>query len=322
MQTFGVEFEGTGRDRSGRDVVPYTASGAQKILDALRKAGLPAAKKPLTEHAYFGRHTEKDCSVWNVEPDPSTGWEVTSRILRGRDGMGEIVDACRVLTDVFGELGLRVDDRAVGTHVHLGWRADLVALRQLTVLGAFFEPALFSLVAPSRARNRYVQSVRNRSRRLLSFPTLEHWKEYFDRNRRKALAINPGHILAAGGYGSVEVRYHSGTIEAPKILTWLSLWMRILATAQQENALPGSPYARPRTLPLCKGERGDVALMCERLGVGPALRARLLARRDQVVSRWWTQDPRFSSLAITMLQEWDGFTPAETQGTRSDRAAE
>lgn len=304
-QTFGVEFEATGRDRAGNVVVPYSTKGAQHILDALRKAGLPTSRKPLTAHSCVG--TPKNNEVWNVEPDPSSGWEVTSRILRGRDGMGEIVDACDILAKVFEELGLRVDDRRVGTHVHLGWSADLVALQQLTVLGAFFEPALFSLVAPSRARNFYVQSMRNRSKRLLSFTTIEEWKAYFHENGRKHLAINPGHLLADGGYGSIEVRHHSGTIEAPKVLAWISLWMRILATSRQQDALPGSPYARPRTLPLCRGERGDVALMCDRLGVGPALRARLLARRDQVVSRWWAQDPRFTQLAVRMLQEWEGY---------------
>lgn len=304
-QTFGIEFEATGRDRAGNVVVPYSMRGAQQILDALRKAGFPTATRPLEKHSCLG--TPKDNELWNCEPDPSAGWEVTSRILRGRDGMGEIVDACRVLSKLFDELGLTVDDRRVGTHIHLGWTEDLTALQQLTVLGAFFEPAIFSLVAPSRARNVYVQSMRNRSKRLLSFTTIEEWKAYFDNNRRKHLAINPGHLLVDGGYGSIEVRHHSGTIEAPKILAWISLWMRILATARQENALPGSPYARPRTLPLCRGDRGDVARMCDRLGVGPGLRARLLARRDEVVSRWWAQDERFSALAIALLQQWEGY---------------
>lgn len=303
-QTFGVELEATGRDRSGREVVPYSERGAQQILDALRKAGFPAAKKPLADHAYFGRHA-KNNELWNVEPDPTSGWEITSRILRGRDGMGEIVDACGVLAKVFEELGLRVDDKRVGCHIHLGWDADFTALQQLAVLGAFYEPALLSLVAPSRARNFFVQSMRNRSRTLLSMTTLDMWKDYFAGNRRKHLAVNPGHVLAEGGYGTVEVRHHSGTIDPSKILAWISLWMRVLATARQPNALPGSPYARPRTLPLCKGERGDVALMCDRLGVGPVLRARLIARRDQVVSNWWLRDERYAQLATTLLQEWD-----------------
>ena len=171
------------------------------------------------------------------------------------------------------------------------------------ILGAFYEPALMSLVAPSRARNPYVYSVRNRAKKLMSLRTMAAWEVYFARHRRKYLGINPSHLFE--GYGSVEIRYHSGTIEPGKVLAWVSLWMRILATARQENALPGSPYARPRTVPLCRGERGDVALMCDRLGVGTALRARLLARRDHVVSRWWTQDNRFAELAMARLREWE-----------------
>lgn len=318
-QTFGVEIEATGRDRAGNVVVPYSAKAAQKVLNALHMAGLPTAKEPLMEHSFFGRHAAKDNSLWNIEPDPTSGWEVTSRILRGRDGMGEIVDACGVLAKVFEELGLRVDDKRVGCHIHLGWDADFAALQQLAILGAFYEPAFLSLVAPSRARNRYVHSMRNRSRVLLSMTTLDMWKEYFAGNRRKHLAVNPGHVLAEGGYGTVEVRHHSGTVDAAKIVAWISLWMRVLATARQPNARPGSPYARPRTLPLCKGERGDVALMCDRLGVGAALRARLVVRRDKVVSNWWRRDERYAQLAMSLLEEWER-NPATVP--IADRAAE
>jgi superfamily II DNA or RNA helicase len=304
-QTFGVEFEASGQSRDGTIEVEFSTRLAQRILDALRAAGLPTARKPCGARSRGGQNRAKDNSVWNIEPDASCGWEVTSRILRGRDGFAEIVDACRVLETEFQGIGLRVDHRKVGTHVHLGWGKELQALKQLMVLGAFYEPALMSLVAPSRVRNPYVYSVRNRARKLMSLSTMADWEEHFAGHHRKYLAINPSHLFE--GYGSVEIRHHSGTIEASKILAWISLWMRVLATARQKDALPGSPYARPRTLPLCRGERGDVALMCDRLGVGSALRARLLARRDQVVSRWWAQDPRFTQLAVRMLQEWDGY---------------
>lgn len=314
-QTFGIEFEASGI-RPGGEAVTFTRPLAQRILDALRAAGIPAASKPRDEHSN-PRDSGKDNSVWNCEPDPSCGWEITSRILRGRDGFAEIVDACRVLETEFAAMGLRVDHRSVGTHVHLGWTKELAALKQLMILGAYFEPAVMSLVAPSRARNRYVHSVRNRARKLMSLGEMTAWEDYFANHRRKYLAINPSHLFA--GYGSVEVRHHSGTIEAAKILAWLSLWMRVLATAKQTNAQPGSPYARPRTLPLCKGERGDVALMCDRLGVGPALRARLVARRDQVVSNWWRRDDRYAQLATTLLQEWDR---SHVIAPSADRAAE
>lgn len=317
-QTFGVEFEASGQSRDGTIEVEFSTRLAQRILDALRAAGLPTARKPCEGRSRGGQNPGKDNSVWNIEPDASCGWEVTSRILRGRDGFAEIVDACRVLETEFQGIGLRVDHRKVGTHVHLGWSKESQALKQLMVLGAFYEPALMSLVAPSRARNPYVYSVRSQARKLMSLATMADWEAHFAGHRRKYLAINPSHLFE--GYGSVEVRHHSGTIEPGKILAWISLWMRILATACVEDALPGSPYARPRTLPLCRGERGDVALMCDRLGIGPALRARLLARRDQVVSRWWAQDPRFTQLAVRLLQEWDGYDAPVASGSGAEAA--
>jgi len=315
-QTFGIELEATGLGRDGRRI-EFSRSLAQRILDALRAAGLPAASEPLDEHS--NACAGKDNSVWNCEPDPSCGWEVTSRILRGREGFAEIVDACRVLEAEFAAIGLRVDHPTVGTHVHLGWMKDLEALKQLMILGAYFEPALLSLVAPSRARNRYVRSVRNRARKLMSLRTMEAWEAYFANHRRKYLAVNPSHLFA--GYSSVEIRHHSGTIEPGKILGWVSLWMRLLATATTKDARPGSPYARPRTSPLCAGDRGDVARMCDRIGAGPNLRARLVARRDHIVSRWWARDPRFAELAARMLREWDARSSALVVPS-TDRAAE
>lgn len=317
-QTFGIEFEATGVCRDGTRV-EFSRSVAQRILDALRAAGIPAAGTPLDHHSSARAQTGKDNSVWNCEPDPSCGWEITSRILRGRGGFAEIVDACRVLEREFAAIGLRVDHPSVGTHIHLGWSKELDALKQLMIIGAYFEPAVMSLVAPSRARNQYVHSVRNRARKLMSLRTMAAWETYFASHRRKYLAVNPSHLFA--GYSSVEVRYHSGTIEPGKILGWVSLWMRVLATATQRDARPGSPYARPRTHPLCAGDRGDVARMCERLGVGPSLRARLLTRRDHVVSTWWARDPRYAQLAMTLLRDWDSareIAPAPV----AERAAE
>ena len=135
-QSFGIEFEATGKARDGMGEVQFSTSLAQRILDALRAVGIPAARKPLDGHSNPRDSHGKDNSVWNCEPDPSCGWEITSRILRGRDGFVEVVDACRTLEAEFHGIGLRVDHRKVGTHGLRGWRKDLGSLKQLMILGA------------------------------------------------------------------------------------------------------------------------------------------------------------------------------------------
>ena len=268
-QTFGIEFEF--HAPGGR----YDEIGGE-ILGALRAAGIPVADRARDAHSWSNSQHGKDNSVWNVEPDPSCGIEVTSRILRDAEGFREVVDACRVLGPLAQRLGIKVGHRSVGTHVHLGWTAAPAALHRLMVISAYYEPAIFSLVAPSRVDNVHVRPVRRGIQRLLELATLEEWMERFEGHRRKYLAVNPSHLFK--GYGTVEVRYHSGTIDAAKILQWLSLWMRVLASAADPRAQPGDPRVRVRTRPLTTGGRGDIAAMCAWLGAGDGLVGRLVAR--------------------------------------------
>ena len=201
-------------------------------------------------------------------------------MLRGAEGFREVVDACRAMAPMADWLGLKVGHPSVGTHVHLGWRLDAAALRRVMVIAAFYEPALFSLVAPSRHRNKYVRPVRSRLRWMLGFEAEDDWADGFRGHTRKHLAVNPSHLVA-GGYGTLEIRYHAGTLAPAKILQWISLWMRILAAAEQDVELPGDALAPVRYRPLTVGARGDVRQMCSWLKAGPALTQRLVARRDQ-----------------------------------------
>ncbi len=298
-QTFGIEFELTSADFSaGPDRSARWRIKALKLLEALRGANLPTATSISDGHG-----SEKDNSVWNVEYDASCGWEITSRILSGFAGFIEIADACQLIARVAAQLGLDVTIRT-GTHVHLGWTKDAAPLLRLFEVAAFFEPALLSLVAPSRANSRYAQSVRRMLRRVRDFATTAEWKTFLRPLERRYLAVNPRGLFH--GYGTVEIRMHSGTIEAPKILTWLSLWMAIFAAAEERRPLPGDPTARLRRAPLSPGVRGDVAALVEYVGGGVPLMTKLLARREHVVSNSWVRarNPRHRGLAERLLRVW------------------
>ena len=309
-QTFGIEFELTCDEPDAREGAAW-----QQRADALRAA--LAERVPTAPKAeYYVPQDRKNHAVWNVEGDASCGWEVTSRVLFGIEGLREVADACNAIADAAGRLGLHVNAKT-GTHVHLAWNLDLGALRRLMILAAYFEPALMSLVAPSRANNRYCVSVKRRLKRLLDLPSLQAWRERFARLRARYLAFNPANLFS--GYGTVEVRLHSGTIEAPKILLWVSLMMRMLDAANHD-AVPGDPFRRLRSGPICACERGDVKALATFLKLGSPMRLKLLARRDYVVRNSWLKHPRFASLAKSTLAKWHRarrFPPYPRMGNAS-----
>jgi superfamily II DNA or RNA helicase len=295
-QTFGIEFELDHDPRRGPR--PDYGPAARRLLEALSLL-VPTASD------LHDRHLDtKDLAVWNVEPDGSCGWEITSRILQGEAGFREVADAARVIEAAARELGLRVSHRT-GTHVHLGWTAAYQPLRRLFEIGAYHEPALFSLVAPSRADNRYAGSLRRALRRLTRLRDLDAWASHFANSERRYLAVNPTNLFH--GYGTVEVRLHSGTVEARKILTWISLWMRILDAAGSSSSLPRGSRGRPFEA-LSTGPDGDVRALGRFVGAGDALVERLVERRQFVVANSWVHDRLAGALARRLLAEWESFS--------------
>jgi len=291
-QTFGIEFEAT---RLAHVDLEFGA-GAAALLDALRPL-VPTASQAMAEP----HSSEKDNRVWNTEPDASCGFEVTSRILRGEAGCVEVVDACRVLEKTFESIGLTVNRRCVGTHVHIGAELDRQQLTNLLAIAAWFEPAIISLVPPSRADVHFVRTVRRLLRELTALPSNADWRSVVAHSP-KYLGVNVRGLVE--GYGTVEVRFHSGTVNAGKILQWISLWMRIVDAARR-GGCPGDPLReRPPSRPLCAGPQGDIAALCRFVGAGANLTRRLVARRDEVVGRSWVAHPLFGGPAAQLLEHW------------------
>jgi superfamily II DNA or RNA helicase len=302
-QTFGIEFELTCRDyQTCSPSGPRWKGIAARLVEALRSGPLPTARSYSTGHG-----GNKDHTVWNVEYDASCGWEITSRILRGFEGFIEVADACKIVQRVAGECGLEVSIRT-GTHVHFGW-VKRASLTKLFEIAAYFEPALLSLVAPSRANNKYAKSVRRVFKQVRGLTSEMAWAAFLQSWEKRYLAVNPRGLFH--GLGTVEVRMHSGTMEAPKILTWVSLWMAILAVAEETRPLPGDAGQRLHRAPLCPGRRGDAVELARYVGANTTLVEKLAARRSYVVTRSWTQaeSPRHRQLAKRLLRAWQASPP-------------
>lgn len=295
-QTFGIEFELTSREAVPRSAETTGWSRiASPLLEAIRASGAPTAPAPI--HGYAGQGGEKDSSVWNVEYDSSVGWEVTSPVLVGLTGFLQVSEVARHLDGAVRELGLALTHRT-GTHVHLGWQGRSIheILRAIR-LAKVFEPALASLVAPSRVvaydggdydlsnPNRYCRPLAS----ALSRQRLAEVKTYADLQRGLAdeesryLTLN---VKSLESIGTVEARMHSGTIDAPKILLWISLWQQILWAASERPAAPDVPDVH-----VLRPDADIVALAHEWLPPASqreqrAFLERLSRRRSEVVQLW------------------------------------
>jgi superfamily II DNA or RNA helicase len=249
-QTFGIEFEVA---TSGR----LADRGAQ-ILSALRDI-VPTAQ----DMASRGR---PDYRVWNVVYDSTCGLEVVSRILRGQEGFSEVMDVTRKLQEM---TELRVN-RSTGTHVHLGWNNKRGYVKRLKQLAGYYEPALHSLVSPSRIDNQYTRSMRT------------SWPRPPNHGRYSSVNTEP-----LAHRHTVEVRLHNGTLNGPKILTWISLWMRILATARIPFELSEEIH---QARPFNNYSESNVSALADFVDASPKLKHMLLIRRDQIVEDFWKHD--------------------------------
>jgi hypothetical protein len=245
-QTFGIEFELAPKNGEiPSEDSPEWARIAGAIAEAL-KHHLPTGKFGAVHAEYVGsERNAKSPEHWNIEYDDTTGWEVTTRVLANLEGFCEVEAACRALQQVAVEQDLCVDVRT-GTHIHLGWSGDIAQLQRAVRLVKLFEPALGSLVTPSRiahqtnghynldAPNPYCRPVAS----VIDDATLRDLRLFSDISRltngEDELRYVTFNLRPLDHQRTVEVRLHHGTLDAHKILRWVSLWHQILWAA--ENA--------------------------------------------------------------------------------------
>lgn len=297
-QTFGFEIELTSRDHRLEDISEHEWNRiANGVLRRLREElSNLVAEKPI--RVYGG---EKSLAVWNVEFDSSCGWEVTTRILENAEGMHELIRGCLAVERAAEELGLAVNWRT-GLHLHIGWIGQQpYSLNRAIRLVRLFEPALATLVAPSRiieySDGQYNVSHPNRYCRPISsvFRACD-----LEGDRR----LDPGalgdddryvsfNVKPLRYYHTVEVRLHNGTLDPGKMLLWLSLWQQLLWSAEHgptPPAVPDSPVIRPT---------GDIIELSRKFlpAVDQEYFLERLENRRQEIYERWRNDPTLSLLA-------------------------
>ena len=256
-QSFGVEFELTRNDYDDIDADEWKIVAEELVSRLTRRLGSNRVRSEVK----MVRGTP-GYEKWKVEWDPSAGWEVVSRVLDGKEGLLELKEACDVLAEAVNDknLGLEFNHRT-GTHVHIGWLPNPKYVTKAVQLTHLLEPLLRSLVHPSRFAlydeedKSYDTEQPNRFCRPVSdvYPiddldketSLEDLKEVAARDREqcpRTVSFNPSPLWDLNSQSHVEVRLLNGTADAKELLTWLSLWFRILWAAEDKDWNLASDY--------------------------------------------------------------------------------
>lgn len=299
-QTFGIEFEIAPKDApvdgTGDVRLPYgeLARVSTAILTALEGV------------AVISITNIHDHTTWHLKTDASCGLELTTRILKGPEGYMEVFDVLTILHPLMDRLGYRVTKKT-GLHAHLGVDGvHFSVLKRFLSFVAYYEPALYSIIAPSRVNNHYTQSVRKFYRKLRLKPAKE-WRA--EASHYDGVSLEP---FWKGWKKTCEVRMHNGSLDPVKTLTWVSLWMRMFAKSLKSSAYAGDASKRLARSPLSPGPRGDILHLAEFVGASQALKDKLKERRRQVMRNSWVKHEKWGKLATQLYRRWyPGELPPE-----------
>lgn len=219
-RTYGIEIEAYGVDKA-------------QVAAFLNAAGIPCTIEDYNHETRATWKIVSDGSISGTNP-----FELVSPPLCGQDGARQIEIVCRVLND----LGVQVN-HSCGLHVHHGANdLTLNDWQNLAKLYLKYEATLDTLLPVSRraGQNQFCAALRTQ------FSSLDEAFRIIDRattlealadllcRRVRYYTLN---LMAFWRHGTVEVRHHSGTIDAAKILHWVSLTQCLILRAMERTSI-------------------------------------------------------------------------------------
>lgn len=203
--TFGIELELT---------LPLTHS----IRVGAYHAGAPVEGLPAGWTAMHDGSLHAASGMYAVE--------IVSPVLRGVDGLRQIVQVCQTLN----LWGAKVNE-SCGFHVHIGFdRTNRDALKRLIALVARNERGIWAATGTRRReQSRFCAGIRE------DFRTVN-----CDALERSHAACNRYHVLnvsnlAHGDKPTVEFRAFAGTVNATKIISYVRLCLAFIERALTDN---------------------------------------------------------------------------------------
>jgi len=250
MQTFGVEIE---------CILPARTTRTDTAM-AITAAGVLARDADYT-HAI-------DRAFWKVVRDGSlstNGQELVSPPLALNEAsFAQVTIVCAVLRGLQATV-----NKSCGLHVHIGAQhLSVEAVKRLALMYAEYEPAIDSLIPPSRraSNNSYCRSVVTSNKRAINRALGVADVARAIGDRRVKLNFHAYHK-----YGTVEFRHHSGTIDPVKVIAWIKMCAKMVEAAARDGAAPiaeGPPaVGDPRYWEKGKRRRVLFQLLCRPEGV-------------------------------------------------------
>jgi len=230
---------------------------------------------------YDAGYTHTRVVLWKIVTDGSltggNGMELVSPPLPyNQTGFEAVQKACAVLAQIGGTV-----NRSCGLHVHIDvHHMSLPALRKLAVIYVESEDVIDQLLPTSRRgnANNYCRSVKALAN-LSQLATASNVTMVASAatQQTKYVKLN---FLPYFRQGTVEFRHHSGTIDAEKIIKWVTLCVKMLEAAVREQ---GQPIAAPvsTTRPRGRARRVIYDLMARPEGVTTEEVRVALNRRSQ-----------------------------------------
>jgi hypothetical protein len=165
---------------------------------------------------------------WKIVTDASVpgGCEVVSPVLSGEAGLAQARTVCQVLN----RLGCRVN-RNCGFHVHIGAQ-ELNATQccRLAELYRSNERHIDAFMPPSRRNGQYCRALLNND--LSDCRTIgEVCLQLTGGSRYYKL-----NLQALQRHGTVEFRQHSGTLNAAKVIHWITLCQAMVELASRDTS--------------------------------------------------------------------------------------
>ncbi|HRK07568.1 MAG TPA: amidoligase family protein [Pseudobdellovibrionaceae bacterium] len=316
-QTFGVELEFAPSGDTDITKEAQWLPPAKMLADALKKA----VGSSLVKSVVFGGHADHE--KWSVVHDGSCGWEVVSPILQGQDGFEQLLG---VLTTIENEGVLRASGLQVnistGFHVHLGWTyGQPRKVRRTLQFIRMVEPALFSLVAPSRvvesdvSGNAFCESIRKHfsDEKLRSLSSDADLMRYFGSHDHRYRLINLTKYDASAATSTAEIRLHNGTSDPAKVSLWVALWMNILSSIDHFDIPEIAEFSCTPEIALPSvNELSDIIWICNRY-LGMETRACLpfferlnRRRRECFGGEFWRKEMKKRRVDVDkILSVWD-----------------
>jgi len=205
LYPFGVEFEGTVKENT------------TLLLNALNQNNIPTVAPG---------YTHEVMSEWKIVPDGSVradegyqAMELVSPKLHGVEGFNKIKKALSVWKEVGGKVNV-----TTGCHVHVdAFDLSKTEMLELAKIWAKIESkVLWYLVSPSRRNGSYCKRV---DRQYLVNLSIQETKLL---DRRYSLNCS-----AFARYKTIEFRLHNGTLNPKKIIPWIILLLKLVASVRK-----------------------------------------------------------------------------------------